>query len=73
MIAHLLEHERIPCAGSGQRGLSSQIEPSHRGIVWRLYSARISVLYSLGFVVAGTPAFAGEATPDFRGGQHLSA
>jgi hypothetical protein len=35
------------------------IEPSQSRIVWRLYSARISVLYSLGFVGAGAPVFRG--------------
>ena len=50
-MAHSLEHNRIACAGTSKvsAGLSSQIEPSHSRIVWRLYSARIPVLYSLGF------------------------
>jgi hypothetical protein len=44
------------------------IEPSHTGIVWRLYSARISVLYSLGFVGAGTPASTAGKRLIFGGG-----
>ena len=49
MMVHLLEHKRIACAGSSKvsAGLSSQIEPSHSRIVWRLHSASILVLYSV--------------------------